>query len=645
MAKTTTVVAREVIAGDWGSGNARIEALKKAGYNPTVIQDEVNRLLCCRELIIQNMKAWATKIADSHKYKYVYWTEPYGHECAVCHPHNGENHGWQCIGYAMAIWHHSGLPIPCNCGVIDNGTWEDILNASSDAAALKIAKDCLKLQDIKVIRNKNGIPKSQAQPGDMAALFVNGNEYQHTYVIMPNDKIADSTHAGGYSGDIGFRNFSGRYVSGMKVIIRYTGKGFTTPAQKTIDQLAHEVIDAMWGSGDSRQRALTECGYDYDAVQKRVNEILNPERKKPTTRYTGEYPVVKKYLEKGDKGTEVTKLQNYLNWYTCGEFFQKYGNADGVYGNNTLKYVKEMQTDFFSAKEADGTVGPKTIAKMKAYSDSIVPEPPKPTPTGGYPGILPTYRVVKNNAQVIADAVKWAKWIAANNRFHYGYGQHAHHNGCYFCGTQAMKKGHGIVDPEFTYCCNPFVGAAWAHGGCIPKAISMCQNYSSWDFNEGSGYDASSLFTKLGKPAKSSLKPGDVLCNGGHVALYVGDGKIAEASGGDDNVRNSKGWNNSIHVTTLNYGNFDRVYRYNSSVNADIIMRHGEVGSRVKLWQQFLDWYFDGAFVKECGAADEYYGDNTLKWTKKFQEQEIGKGTGDGTIGPKTLAAAAAVRK
>ena len=74
-------------------------------------------------------------------------------------------------------------------------------------------------------------------------------------------------------------------------------------------------------------------------------------------------------------------------------------------------------------------------------------------------------------------------------------------------------------------------------------------------------------------------------------------------------------------------------------------MRHGEVGSRVKLWQEFLDWYFDGAFVKECGAADEYYGDNTLKWTKKFQEKEIGKGTGDGTIGPKTLAAAAAVRK
>ena len=55
MANTTTTIAREVIAGDWGSGDARVAALKKAGYDPTVIQNEVNRLLCCRELIIQNM--------------------------------------------------------------------------------------------------------------------------------------------------------------------------------------------------------------------------------------------------------------------------------------------------------------------------------------------------------------------------------------------------------------------------------------------------------------------------------------------------------------------------------------------------------------------------------------------------------------
>ena len=176
----------------------------------------------------------------------------------------------------------------------------------------------------------------------------------------------------------------------------------------------------------------------------------------------------------------------------------------------------------------------------------------------------------------------------------------------------------------------------------------MCKDCNSWDFNVGHGYDKSSLFTKLGHPAKSSLKAGDVLCNDHHVALYIGNGKIAEASGGDDNKKNSSKWNNSIHVTTLSdsrYKGFARVYRFNSSVNADVVMYHGEVSDRVLLWQQFLDWYYDGEFTKQCGKPDRFYGDNTFKWTKKFQEEVIGKGQGDGSIGPKTLAAAAAVKK
>jgi hypothetical protein len=40
---------------------------------------------------------------------------------------------------------------------------------------------------------------------------------------------------------------------------------------KTIDQLAHDVIAGKLGSGDARKKAL---GSQYDAVQKRVNEIL-----------------------------------------------------------------------------------------------------------------------------------------------------------------------------------------------------------------------------------------------------------------------------------------------------------------------------------------------------------------------------------
>ncbi len=46
------------------------------------------------------------------------------------------------------------------------------------------------------------------------------------------------------------------------------------PAKKSVDQIAREVIRGDWGAGEERRKRLTAAGYDYDAVQKRVNEIL-----------------------------------------------------------------------------------------------------------------------------------------------------------------------------------------------------------------------------------------------------------------------------------------------------------------------------------------------------------------------------------
>lgn len=50
--------------------------------------------------------------------------------------------------------------------------------------------------------------------------------------------------------------------------------GASAPAKKTVDELAREVIRGEWGNGSDRRVRLTQAGYDYDAVQKRVNEIL-----------------------------------------------------------------------------------------------------------------------------------------------------------------------------------------------------------------------------------------------------------------------------------------------------------------------------------------------------------------------------------
>ena len=44
---------------------------------------------------------------------------------------------------------------------------------------------------------------------------------------------------------------------------------------KSVDTLANEVLAGNWGNGSDRANRLRAAGYDYDAVQNRVNEILS----------------------------------------------------------------------------------------------------------------------------------------------------------------------------------------------------------------------------------------------------------------------------------------------------------------------------------------------------------------------------------
>lgn len=598
-------------------------------------------------------------------------------------------------------------------------------------------------------------------------------------------------------------------------------------------------------------------------------------------KYPGPYPVVKKYLEPGDRGENVTRLQNYLNWYTDGEFFKKCGKADGVYGKNTLKYVKKMQTDFFGKSEADGLVGNKTIDKMKAYTKpkkpTPTPTPPTPTPTtkikmidvsdfqsninwskvkadgvkaviircggrggekgniyedtdffanikgaykaglavgiyfltqainakegaseaqytikrwtesgipisfpicidsedvtwknpdgttgygrahsknlskakrteaikgfadeckrqgyksmvyastsyledhidmsvlaplmdvwvaqyyktcqykgkyiiwqytsegsvsgikgnvdmdwcyvepnkvdppkpepkpeptpskGHYTGKYPTVRIVKTNAQVIEDTITFARWIANYNLFHYGWGKEAHHNGCFFCGTQpTSKKNAGIKDWKTTYCCNPYIHACFAHGGCVTSMLSLCRKGGSFGFKRGEGYDTSALFDSLGKPSMGKLKPGDVMCSNDHVAILLDKGQFAEATGIDNNVPYSKKWNDSIAVKPFDkdeYDYYSRVYRFNGHVDSEYPIRYGEVSDRVADLQRYLVWY--GA-LPQGETADGIYGEKTYKAVVKMQTDFFGAKEADGTVGNKTIAKMKEVRK
>lgn len=46
------------------------------------------------------------------------------------------------------------------------------------------------------------------------------------------------------------------------------------PVKKSVDEIAREVIQGKWGNGADRKNRLANAGYDYNAVQKYVNELM-----------------------------------------------------------------------------------------------------------------------------------------------------------------------------------------------------------------------------------------------------------------------------------------------------------------------------------------------------------------------------------
>lgn len=59
-----------------------------------------------------------------------------------------------------------------------------------------------------------------------------------------------------------------------KVIDQNVSEEISSKSQADIDNVARAVIRGEWDNGTERKRKLTEAGYDYETVQKRVNEML-----------------------------------------------------------------------------------------------------------------------------------------------------------------------------------------------------------------------------------------------------------------------------------------------------------------------------------------------------------------------------------
>lgn len=65
------------------------------------------------------------------------------------------------------------------------------------------------------------------------------------------------------------------WVNDNCIVSAAAGSSNSKPAKKSIDEIAQEVIAGKWGNGQDRFNKLKAAGYDGDAVQNKVNEILS----------------------------------------------------------------------------------------------------------------------------------------------------------------------------------------------------------------------------------------------------------------------------------------------------------------------------------------------------------------------------------
>lgn len=223
--------------------------------------------------------------------------------------------------------------------------------------------------------------------------------------------------------------------------------------------------------------------------------------------------IVKSKNIPSNKQKTISEQQEFLNVVNEGTIKGKIP-VDGERGPKTIAAIKLFQQ--VEGLEVDGVWGKET---NKASNKSI-------------------------NVTAKRKAINWACSVANDNSFTYGTGKRAHRSGCYFCKTNTgdrkwnkERKGepHKVKGHTYTktYCCNPFITAAYAHGAKDKAMYTLCHRGSSAGMKT-SDWTKSKYFKSLGackKISYSKLKAGDVIMSPTHVWMYIGHNRYVQSSG------------------------------------------------------------------------------------------------------------------
>lgn len=180
-----------------------------------------------------------------------------GHSRGIASNHGDPEHLWNGLkmGYTMdgfrkAVYAEMNKAASTTTPTENNGETKTLYRVQTGAFSKK--------------ENATALSDKLKKAGFDTYIVQSGNLYKvqvGAYSVKTNaDAMAVKLKAAGY--DTYITTNSGTAVS------------VDTKPQKTVDELAREVINGKWGNGTDRKNRLTAAGYDYSAIQKRVNELL-----------------------------------------------------------------------------------------------------------------------------------------------------------------------------------------------------------------------------------------------------------------------------------------------------------------------------------------------------------------------------------
>ena len=198
--------------------------------------------------------------------------------------------------------------------------------------------------------------------------------------------------------------------------------------------------------------------------------------------------------------------------------------------------------------------------------------------------------------------------------------------------SQASRWGNPDYD------CSSLVISAYKHAGVDVGNATYTGNMKAELLKHG----FSDVTASINLASGANLQPGDILlyhlsCTAGHTALYAGQGKIVHARGQSYGSSRPGDQGSEIAVTPYYRGKWATVLRYTGGGTAKTvrryqvttelpILRYGDTGKAVKMWQMVLGLTQDGEFGKDTLAA-------TLQFQRASDLED------DGEVGPLTWGA------